>query len=106
MHNNELSRFDPAKYLESAEARAEYLSAALETGDLPFILDAINVVARAEGMGAIAERAGVGRNSLYKALRADANPEFKTILRVVEALGIRLTARPTQAAPENNDDLA
>jgi probable addiction module antidote protein len=59
-----LSRFDAAGYLDSPAARAEYLSAALETGEMPFILDAINVIARAEGMTRVAEAASAGRTRL------------------------------------------
>lgn len=91
-----VSRFDAAEYLDSPEARVEYLRAALETEDPAFILDAIGVVARAEGMTQVAEKAGVGRASLYKTLRAGSNPEFDTVLRVLHALGVRLTAEPAE----------
>jgi probable addiction module antidote protein len=86
--------FDAATYLDSDEATAEYLTAALETGDASFIADALGVVARAKGMTQIAKDAGLGRESLYKALREGANPELSTVLRVVEALGLRLSATP------------
>lgn len=86
--------FDAAVYLDSEEAIAEYLTAALETGDASFIADALGVVARAKGMTRIAENAGLGRESLYKSLREDANPELATVLRVIHALGLRLTATP------------
>jgi len=86
--------FDAAVYLDDEEAIAEYLTAALETGDASFIADALGVVARAKGMTRIAEDAGLGRESLYKALREGANPELATVLRVIRALGLRLTATP------------
>jgi probable addiction module antidote protein len=86
--------FDAAAYLDSEEAIAEYLTAALETGDASFIADALGIVARAKGMTRIAEDAGLGRESLYKSLREGANPELTTVLRVVRALGLRLTATP------------
>ncbi len=85
-------RFDPADYLATDEAMAEYVSAALATGDPAFIADSLGVVARAKGMAKVARRAGLDRESLYKALSADGNPEFATVLKVVEALGLRLTA--------------
>jgi probable addiction module antidote protein len=106
MDTNKLSRFDAAEYLDSPEARAEYLTAALETGDMPFILDAISIVARAEGMTSVADRAGVGRTSLYKTLRSNANPEFETVLRVFEALGVRLCAKTADSARDNDPALA
>jgi probable addiction module antidote protein len=86
--------FDAAVYLDNEEAIAEYLTAALETGDASFIADALGVVARAKGMTRIAEEAGLGRESLYKSLREGANPELATVLRVIRALGLRLTAAP------------
>jgi probable addiction module antidote protein len=94
MAHDKLSRFDAAEYLDSEKARVEYLRAALETEDKAFILDAIGVIARAEGMTQVAAKAGVGRESLYKTLRADSNPEFETIMRVLHALGVRLSAEP------------
>jgi len=84
--------FDAAIYLDSDQATAEYLTSALETGDASFIADALGVVARAKGMAQVAKEAGLGRESLYKALREGANPELSTVLRVVHALGLRLTA--------------
>jgi probable addiction module antidote protein len=86
--------FDAAVYLDNEEAIAEYLTAALATGDASFIADALGVVARAKGMTRIAEEAGLGRESLYKSLREGANPELATVLRVIRALGLCLTAAP------------
>jgi len=85
-------RFDPADYLTADEALAEYISAALETGDPAFIADSLGIVARARGMAKVVRQAGLGRESLYKALCAEGNPDFATVLKVVEALGLRLTA--------------
>jgi probable addiction module antidote protein len=100
MMGNNLSRFDAAEYLDSPEARAEYLRAAMETEDMAFILDAIGVLARAKGMSQVAEEAGVGRASLYKTLRADSNPEFETIMKVLHALGVRMSAEPVKPSSE------
>ena len=69
----------------------EYLDAAAETGDPTLMQAAIGDVAKARGMGQIAEAAGVGRESLYKSLSKDGNPSFQTIVKVVQALGGRLT---------------
>ena len=46
--------------------------------------------ARAKGMSRIAEATGLGRESLYKALSQEGNPEFATVLKVVHALGLKL----------------
>lgn len=89
-----LSRFDAAEYLGSEEDIAAYLSAVLEENDPSALADALGTVARARGMNEIAKAAGLGRESLYKALRADASPRFETIQRVMTALGVKLTAVP------------
>jgi probable addiction module antidote protein len=86
--------FDPAVYIETPEAAAAYLDEALATGDAAFIADALGVLARAKGMTEVAEAAGLGRQSLYKALATDGNPHFATVLKVVGALGLRLSTAP------------
>lgn len=86
--------FDPAAYLDTPEAVATYLSEALETGDSQFIADALGVVARARGMSEVARQAGLSRESLYRGLSDAGNPALGTVLRVVEALGLKLTAVP------------
>lgn len=91
--------FDAAEYLDTPEAQAEYISAALETGDAEFVRDAVSIVARARGMGEIARAAGVNRESLYRALGAAGNPEFGTMLGVIRALGLELNARPAKKKP-------
>ncbi|MGA7524884.1 MAG: addiction module antidote protein [Acidobacteriaceae bacterium] len=91
--------FDPAEYLDDPESIAAYMTEALETGDPAFIADALGIVARARGMGEIAQEAGLSRESLYRALSADGNPEFATVLRVVRALGLRLSAAPAKREP-------
>lgn len=90
------SSFDAADYLDTAETRAEYMTAALETGDTEFIRDAVGVVARARGMASIAKDTGLSRESLYKALGPTGNPEFGTMMRIVRALGLTLSARPVE----------
>jgi probable addiction module antidote protein len=84
--------FDPAEHLATPEAQVEYISAALETGDPAFIADSLGVVGRARGISQLARDTGLRRESLYKALSADGNPEFATIMKVVQALGVKLSA--------------
>ena len=88
--------FDPAAYLDDAESLAAYMSEALATEDPAFIADALGVVARARGMSEIARESGLSRESLYRALSPDGNPEFNTILRVVRSLGLRLSTTPLE----------
>lgn len=86
-------RFDAARYLrDDPEGQAELIADALSTGDAGYVAHALGVVARARGMTQLARDTGMSRESLYKALSPQGNPEFATILRVVQALGFRLTA--------------
>jgi probable addiction module antidote protein len=84
--------WDAAEHLETEEDMAAYLEAALEEGDPALIAAALGDIARAKGITQIARDTGLGRESLYKALSAEGNPEFATILKVVRALGLRLHA--------------
>ena len=89
--------YDSAEPLDSPKAVAAYLSEALETGDPSFVAHAIGTAARARGMTDIARDAGVSRENLYRALSGDTKPEFDTIMRVLDALGVKLTAKPKAA---------
>jgi probable addiction module antidote protein len=89
--------YDSAEYLDTPEAIAEYLTEALEDGDPSFISKAIGTAARARGMSEVAREAGVSRENLYRALSGDTNPEFDTIRRVLDALGVRLEVKPKAA---------
>jgi probable addiction module antidote protein len=85
--------WDAAEYLETEEDMAAYLEAALEEGDTTLVAAALGDIARAKGMTEIARKTGLGRESLYKALSPDGNPEFSTVLKVIEALGLKLHAK-------------
>ena len=84
--------FDAARYLTDDVAVAEYMTAVLETDDPDLLLLALGDVARARGMAQVAKDAGLGRESLYKALAPGSKPRFDTILKVARALGVRLVA--------------
>ena len=86
--------FDPAEYLDTSEGIAAYMTEALETGDPAFVADALGVIARARGMTEVAREAGVSRESLYRALSTDGNPEFGTVMRVARALGLQFSVTP------------
>jgi probable addiction module antidote protein len=92
-------KFDVAKFLETDQDIALYLSEALGTGDATYVAHAFGAVARARGMAKVARKTGLGRESLYKALSGQGNPELATVLRVAKALGIELAAKPTAARP-------
>ena len=82
--------WDSAAYLKNDDDIAAYLEAVFEDGDPALIAAALGDIARAKGMSKIAEDTGLGRESLYKALSAEGNPEFATVLKVVHALGLKL----------------
>ena len=79
---------------------AAYLNVALDEGDLALILATLGDIARAQRMATVAQETGLGRESLYKSLSANGNPEFATVLKVVRALGLRLQVA---AAPGASD---
>ena len=93
----DLPEFDIVEHLDSDEAIAQYLSIVLEEGDAGEIAAALGHIVRARGMSDIARAAGLTREALYKALRADAQPRFDTIQRVCTALGVKLSAQPLPA---------
>ena len=86
--------WDPAEHLKTEEDMAAYLEVALEEGDAALVAAALGDIARAKGMTQVARDAGLGRESLYKALSAAGNPELGTVLKVVAALGLQLHAAP------------
>lgn len=88
----ELKNWDSAEYLRTKEDMALYLDACLkEAGDdVAFIAKALGNIARARGMTELAHDTGLGRESLYKALSAEGNPSFSSVLKVTRALGLQL----------------
>jgi probable addiction module antidote protein len=89
--------YDSAEYLDTTEAINSYMEEALETDDPAFIARALGTIARARGMSQVAKKAGLSRESLYKALSTEGNPEFATIIRVMQALGLKFSITATQA---------
>lgn len=85
----ETQPWDVVDHLETEEDMIAYLDAALEDGDPTLIVAALGDIARAKGMSQVARDAGLGRESLYKALSPVGNPEFATVLKVISALGLR-----------------
>jgi probable addiction module antidote protein len=85
-----LRPYDSASYLKTEDDIAYYLEAIFEEGDPALIAHGLGVVARARGMAAVAKKAGLGRESLYKALSTGGNPRLDTLLKIVNALGLKL----------------
>jgi probable addiction module antidote protein len=99
MSKTKAKAWDAAEHLKTDADRVTYLEAALDDGDPSVVAAALGDVARAKGMTDVAREAGLGRESLYKALSSDGNPELATVLRVVRALGMRLHAIPAGRRP-------
>ncbi|MBP6089840.1 MAG: putative addiction module antidote protein [Crocinitomicaceae bacterium] len=93
----EPSKFEISDYLDSNEMIAEYLNEVLENGNETDLVKAIGHVAKAIGMTKIAERTGMSRPSLYKALSDGAKPQFSTIIKVLKAIGGQVTVNPLPA---------
>ncbi|CAG0908954.1 unnamed protein product [Cyprideis torosa] len=70
----------------------------MEEGDPALIAAALGDIARARGMSQLAADTGLAREALYRSLSERGNPEFATILKVVDALGLRLQITAKQAA--------
>lgn len=87
----EVRKWDTAEYLKTPKQIAAYLEVAFEEDDPAMMMQALGNVARSEGMTEIAKATGLTRASLYKALSPEGNPEFATVLKVIRALGLRLT---------------
>ena len=95
MPKTKTTRYDVAEHLRTPKEMAAYLEACLEESDedAAFIAKALGDIARAKGMAQVARDSGLSRESLYKALSGDRNPDFETVLRVLTALGIKLHAK-------------
>ena len=89
--------WDPAEHLRDEEDMVIYLNLALEDGDLPLIMVTLGDVARAKKMASVAQTSGLARESLYKSLSVNGNPEFATVLKVIRALGLQLQVVPAPA---------
>ncbi|MBF0461632.1 MAG: putative addiction module antidote protein [Magnetococcales bacterium] len=93
------SRYDTAEYLKTEEEMALYLDACLAEGEPALVAHALGVIARARGMSQLARDTGISREGLYRALSADGNPEFATVMKVIQALGLKLHAEPAILKP-------
>jgi probable addiction module antidote protein len=90
-----LQDYDVSRHLRTSEEMAAYLEASIAEcdGDAAFVAKALGDIARAKGMAVLARETGLGRESLYKALSAEGNPQLATVLKVAKALGLKLSVR-------------
>ncbi|MBX3577856.1 MAG: putative addiction module antidote protein [Rhizobiaceae bacterium] len=96
--------WDGTKYIRTPEDAAEYIEAVFEEEDISVIAHCLGVLARSKGMAQVARDAGLSRESLYRSLSAEGNPELATVLKVIKALGLRITLEPAQ--PDRAERLA
>ncbi|WP_027672867.1 addiction module antidote protein [Rheinheimera baltica] len=91
-----LQDYDVAEHLRTPEEMAAYLEASIAEcdGDASFVAKALGDIARAKGMATLSRDTGLGRESLYKALSADGNPQLSTVLKVAKALGLQFSVKP------------
>ena len=87
------SKFEAYEYLDSDEMIEGYLEEALKDGDPELVLVVLKDIAKAKGMSKIAEKSGLGRESMYKALKPDAKPRFETIMKIIQAMGFTLSVQ-------------
>lgn len=104
-----LTPFDAAEYLKDEESIAEFLNASIEMNDPTVLLNAVSTVARARSMSELAEASGLGRESLYKALKPGSQPRYDTVMKVLSALGVEMVfrappkaVRAAKATPTHN----
>ncbi|WP_010106436.1 addiction module antidote protein [Verminephrobacter aporrectodeae] len=93
------SRYDTADYLRTEDDIAAYLDAVMEDGDPALVAAALGDVARARNLSQLARDVGMSRQGLDKALSGAGNPSLATVLKVAQALGLRLAFKPTHVAP-------
>lgn len=94
----EFSQFDVSDYLDSDEAMIEYLAVAMEDENTDVFIAALGAVARARGMSHVADASGLGRESLYKALKPGSKLRYETVQKVLHALGFRLAVEKSLSA--------
>lgn len=87
-----LPEFDMAEHIKTEADIAAYLNMVIEEGDAAELAHALGIIARAKGMAEIAQKSGITREALYKALRPNAQPRFDTVQKVMQALGVKLQA--------------
>lgn len=101
-----LTTFDPAEYIETEADAAEFMRLAFETGDAAYIAHAVGVVARAKGMTELARQTGLSREQLYRSFSEEGNPTLRTMLAVMKALGLEMSARPAGSARAEPEEVA
>ena len=91
----ELALFDASEFLDNEKVIAEYLALALKDPDPDMFLVAVANVAKARGLSQVAKDSGLGRESLYKALKPGSKIRYETVRRLVDSLGVHLTVKVT-----------
>ncbi len=95
--SEKFEKFEVSEFLDNDEIIAEYLNVILDENDNDLLFSAIGDIAKAKGITNIAEKAGVGRESLYKSLASGSKPRFETVTKILRALDLSLTVEPRKA---------
>lgn len=93
----ELIDYDSAEGFRDRDAQGDLLRDAVETGEATYIAHALGIIARANGMTDVARDTGLKRQQLYVALSEKGNPTLSTMLKVLDALGLKMTIAPKTA---------
>jgi len=102
----ETKPFDAAKYLTDEADQLELIRDAIASGHAGYIAAAIGTIARARGIAAVAEDAGLNRQTLHRALSDKGNPTLDTLVRVLDTLGLRLDVMPKPMRPASQRSIA
>jgi probable addiction module antidote protein len=97
----DLKTVDLAEYLKTDKDRADFLADAIDAEHPELFARALDIVARSRGISDLARQTGLTRAGIYKAISEGANPSFDTVLRLLDALGVELVARPKQSHQKN-----
>ena len=98
----EIYPFDPSEYLDSPEAIAVFMSDIMESNDPGVIADGIGEVAKAKGMTALSKMTGIGRERLYASFGKNGNPTLRSLIAIMQALGLQLSAKPIKKGKAKN----
>lgn len=90
----ETTPFDPAEFFTTDDSQIELIRDAIQTGHAGYIAAAIGAVAKVRGIAAVAEEAGMNRQTLHRALSEAGNPTLDTLVRVLDTLGLKLDVQP------------
>ena len=86
------------QWLKEPRNAEAYIEAVLDEGDPKGLMQALRNVAEAQGgIAAVAERAGLSRETLYRTLSKSGNPQLTSLTKILGATGLRLSVTRAHA---------